>query len=68
MDDLLTRANTIEIRKIRNKIIALLSRGGFTIKQWVFNDEQIIKDLATSVLHTKLVFEIDRLLKTLSIS
>ena len=46
VDDLLTEANTIvEVREIRNEIIALLSRGGFTIRQWATNDERIIKDL-----------------------
>ncbi|KYN45073.1 hypothetical protein ALC56_00547 [Trachymyrmex septentrionalis] len=45
VDDLLTEANTIvEVREIRNEIIALLSRGGFTIRQWATNDERIIKD------------------------
>lgn len=51
VDDLLSGADSIsEARAIRNELTALLSRGGFTIRQWASNDEHIINDLATSAL------------------
>jgi len=68
VDDLLTGAETIEdARAIRDEIIALLSRGGFTIRQWASNDERIVKDLSTGALHANFVLEMDRSLKTLGI-
>jgi hypothetical protein len=69
VDDLLSGANSIEeARKIRDEVIALLSRGGFSIRQWAANDKRIIDDLATSVLHAKFTFDEDRSFKTLGIT
>jgi len=48
VDDLLTGAETIEeARSIRNEIIALLSCGGFAIRQWASNDKRIVDDRLT---------------------
>lgn len=69
VDDLLSGADSIiEARVIRNELIALLSRGGFTIRQWTSNDERIINDLATSALHANFIFDKNRSLKTLGIT
>jgi len=69
VDDLLTGANSVEqARVIRDEIIALLKRGGFTIRQWASNDERIIKDLTTSALHSSFILDVDRSLKTLGIT
>ena len=69
VDDLLSGADSIEeARKIRDEIIALLARGGFSIRQWAANDRRIIDDLATSVLHAKFTFDEDRSFKTLGIT
>lgn len=56
VDDLLTGANTIsEARAIRDDIIALLSRGGFHIRQWASNNESIITDLNPNAIHSNLI-------------
>ncbi|XP_039304898.1 uncharacterized protein LOC105203341 [Solenopsis invicta] len=69
VDDLLSGADSIEeARAIRDEIIALLARGGFSIRQWAANDERIVNDLATSVLHAKFTFNEDRSFKTLGIT
>ncbi|XP_039306760.1 uncharacterized protein LOC113004056 [Solenopsis invicta] len=69
VDDLLTGSETIkEARIIRDDIIALLARGGFTIRQWASNDERIIHDLESTALHENFTIRIDRDLKTLGIT
>ncbi|XP_011691571.1 PREDICTED: uncharacterized protein LOC105452295 [Wasmannia auropunctata] len=69
VDDLLTGAGTIEeARTIRNEIIALLAKGGFTIRQWASNDERIVNDLITSALHANFTLNVDRSLKTLGVT
>lgn len=51
VDDLLTGAETIdETRAVRDELIALLARGGFTIRQWASNEERIVSDLAPHAL------------------
>jgi len=67
-DDLLTGANSIDkARTSRNKMFALLSRGGFNIRQWALNNENIINDLETNALHAKFVFNEDRSSKALGV-
>lgn len=69
VDDLITGADTVnEARAIRNEIIELLSRGGFTIRQWASNERDVIKDLADSEIHANFTIRIDRSLKTLGIT
>jgi hypothetical protein len=68
VDDLLTGADSVEqARVIRDEIITLLEKGGFTIRQWASNNERIIEDLTTSALHSSFVLGIDRSLKTLGV-
>lgn len=69
VDDLLTGAESIgEIRAIRNEIIALLNRGGFSIRQWASNDKRVIIDLPNSALHTNYALKDDHSLKMLGLS
>ncbi|XP_011859379.1 PREDICTED: uncharacterized protein LOC105556878 [Vollenhovia emeryi] len=69
VDDLLTGADTIdETRAIRDELIALLVRGGFTIRQWASNDERVVKDLKLDELHASFALNTDRSLKTLGIA
>ncbi|XP_070529860.1 uncharacterized protein [Cardiocondyla obscurior] len=69
VDDLLSGADTVdEARAIRNEIIAVLSRGGFTIRQWASNDLHIISDLAIEAVHMNLILDNDRSLKTLGVT
>lgn len=69
MDDLLSGADTIdEARDIRDEIIALLARGGFTIRQWASNDERIIQDLTTNALHANFILDEDHTLKILGMT
>jgi hypothetical protein len=64
VDDLLTGAKTIdESRVIRDEVIALLSKGGFTIRQWASNDDRIVNDMPSGTLHANLVLNIDCSLK-----
>lgn len=69
VDDLLSGADTIaEARKIRKEITALLSRGGFSIRQWASNDTRVIQDLPNNILHACYSLGDDQSLKTLGIS
>lgn len=69
VDDLLTGANTInEARAIRDEVIALLSRGGFTIRQWASNNVHIINDLPSNALHANFALNVDRTLRTLGVT
>lgn len=69
VDDFMSGANTIaEAIAIRNELIMLLSRGGFIIRQWAFNDECIIDGLDSSVIHKNFIIDADRTLKTLDVS
>lgn len=69
VDDLLSGAKTInEARVIRDEIIALLKRGGFTIQQWASNDLRVINDLSDKAVHMNLTLDVDRSLKTLGVS
>lgn len=68
VDDLLTGAETIEeAHAIRKEIIALLSKDGFTIRQWASNDKRVINDLESKALHANFVLNGDHTLKTLGI-
>lgn len=65
VDDLLTGANSIdEVRSIRNEIISLLSRDGFSIRQWA---TRVIHDLSNNTLHAYYAFEKNRSMKILGI-
>lgn len=67
--DLLSAAETVdEIIALRNEVIALLAKGGFTIRQWASNNVRVINDLTTSVLHTNFTLDGDHSLKTLGIT
>lgn len=67
--DLLSGADSInEARAIQDELIALLARGGFSIRQWASNDERVINDLATMTLHANLIHDEDCSLKTLGIT
>lgn len=69
VDDLLTGAESInEARNLRDQIIALLAKGGFSIRQWASNDTQIIDDLDTSIQHTVFTFKSESSVKTLGIT
>jgi len=69
VDDLISGADSIdEVRAIRNDVIALLARGGFTIRKWASNEERVVGDLAADVLHAGFAFDGDRSLKTLGIT
>ncbi|XP_018393048.1 PREDICTED: uncharacterized protein LOC108772091 [Cyphomyrmex costatus] len=69
VDDLLTGANTIEdARTLRNEIIALLSRGGFNIRQWASNERQIIDDLDPEAINAGLTLDRNHPLKTLGLT
>ncbi|XP_011858514.1 PREDICTED: uncharacterized protein LOC105556056 [Vollenhovia emeryi] len=69
MDDLLTGADTIaDARAIRDETIALLERGGFSIRQWASNDTRVIDDLSSNALHANFVFNVDPAVKTLGIT
>ncbi|XP_070527735.1 uncharacterized protein [Cardiocondyla obscurior] len=69
VDDLLSGADTVdEARAIRDEIIALLSRGGFAIRQWASNDLHIISDLDIEAVHMNLILDNDRSLKTLGVT
>ncbi|XP_011874772.1 PREDICTED: uncharacterized protein LOC105565849, partial [Vollenhovia emeryi] len=66
VDDLLTGANSVkEVRYVRDEIIALLGRGGFSIRQWASNDTRIIQDLPNNTLHANYMLGEDQSLKTL---
>ncbi|XP_071576788.1 uncharacterized protein [Temnothorax nylanderi] len=69
VDNLISGAKTIEdARTIRDELIALLSLGGFPIKQWASNDERVVNDLPTNELHADFVLNLDRSLKTLGMT
>ncbi|XP_011881172.1 PREDICTED: uncharacterized protein LOC105569364, partial [Vollenhovia emeryi] len=69
VDNLSTGAETInEARAIRDEIIALLAKGGFLMRQWATNDERILNDLPTSMLHTDFTVNLDRSLRNLGIT
>ncbi|XP_077278038.1 uncharacterized protein LOC143906111 [Temnothorax americanus] len=69
VDDLLSGAGTVDkAQAIRDEVITLLARGGFSIRQWASNDERIISDLASNALHANFVLNTDRSLKTLGVS
>lgn len=54
----------IEVQAIRDEIITLPARSGFTIRSWASNDKRIISDLVISALHTNVVLNKDSSLKT----
>ncbi|XP_011689951.1 PREDICTED: uncharacterized protein LOC105451279 [Wasmannia auropunctata] len=69
VDDLLTGTNNVdEARRLRDEIIALLSRGGFNIRQWASNEKRIIEDLNPDAVNSNLVLDKTNTLKTLGIS
>ncbi|XP_014214634.1 uncharacterized protein LOC106643863 [Copidosoma floridanum] len=58
VDDLITGADTLgEIIQIRDEVIELLSRGGFTIRQWASNHEAALNNI------DKKFFDLDCLIK-----
>ncbi|XP_014214870.1 uncharacterized protein LOC106644039 [Copidosoma floridanum] len=58
VDDLITGADTLgEIIQIRDEVIELLSRGGFTIRQWASNHEAALNNI------DKEFFDLDCLIK-----
>ncbi|XP_019887192.2 uncharacterized protein LOC109610961 [Ooceraea biroi] len=69
VDDLLSGANSIDkARAIRDEVIALLARGGLTIRQWASNEERSISDLAAGALHASFRFDKTYSVKTLGIT
>ncbi|XP_018372395.1 PREDICTED: uncharacterized protein LOC108767167, partial [Trachymyrmex cornetzi] len=69
VDDLISGADSIdEVRAIRYEVIALLARGGFTIRQWASNEERVVSDLADDTLHAGFAFGEYRFLKTLGLT
>ena len=69
VDDLLTGAETIEEAIIiRDEIIKVLSKGGFNIRQWASNEQQILNDLPTGSLHANFAPNMNHSLKTLGIT
>ena len=65
--DLFTRTNIDKARALRDKIIALLSRSEFNIRQWASNDRRIIDDLNPDALNVN-VLDKNNSLKTLGTS
>ncbi|XP_014207298.1 uncharacterized protein LOC106638558 [Copidosoma floridanum] len=58
VDDLITGADTLgEIIQIRDDVIELLSRGGFTIRQWASNHEAALNNI------DKKFFDLDCLIR-----
>ncbi|XP_070515381.1 uncharacterized protein [Cardiocondyla obscurior] len=69
VDDLLTSADTIkEARDIKNEVIELFKKGGFTIRQWASNDLRVINDLSDEAIHKSLTLDDDKSLKTIGVS
>ncbi|XP_072763659.1 uncharacterized protein [Anoplolepis gracilipes] len=69
VDDLLTGANIIdEARAVRDDVTALLSRGGFHIRQWASNNAYVINDVEPDAINSNLMLDKESCLKTLGIS
>ncbi|XP_072757735.1 uncharacterized protein [Anoplolepis gracilipes] len=69
VDDLLTGANTIdEACAVRDDVTALLSRGGFHIRQWASNNACVINDVEPDTINSNLILDKESCLKTLGIS
>lgn len=48
IDDLLAGAETLdEALKLQGELIALLSKGGFTLKKWCSNEQELVKNVAS---------------------
>lgn len=69
VDDLITGTNSLEeASAIRAQIAALLKSGGFTLRKWTSNSEELLKGLPeSSVSDAMLELDKDRIAKTLGI-
>lgn len=68
VDDLITGGENVDkARAIRDKIIDLLARGGFTIRQWASNATDVVEDLPADKVHAIYTLLSDHSLKTLGI-
>jgi len=60
VDDLITGANSIEdALMIRNQTTALLKKGGFVLRQWASNSQEVLKDIKGPSI-TNAVRELDK--------
>lgn len=68
VDDLLTRANSLEeILKIRDETIELLKRGRFNIRQWASNHNHALDNINEKILGTDCVTDNSTVIKTLGL-
>ncbi|XP_076285433.1 uncharacterized protein LOC143218312 [Lasioglossum baleicum] len=68
VDDLLTGANSLEeVLIIRNEVIELLKRGGFTIRQWASNHNHALDSIGEKLLGTDYATDESPVIKTLGI-
>ncbi|XP_011705898.1 PREDICTED: uncharacterized protein LOC105461108, partial [Wasmannia auropunctata] len=69
MDDLITGAETIEeALTIRNEVSELLQKGGFILRKWASNHQDLLKDIADELLdNTALELDKDCAAKTLGV-
>lgn len=59
VDDLITGANSKEALIIRNQIAALLKLGGFTLRKWTSNNEDLLKGFSESSM-SNAILELDK--------
>jgi len=60
MDDLITGANSIdEARTIRDQVSALLAKGGFVLRKWTSNREELLRDLPGQITDNS-ILELDK--------
>jgi len=60
MDDLITGANSIdEARTIRDQVAALLARGGFVLRKWASNSEELLRDVPGRITDNS-ILELDK--------
>jgi len=60
MDDLLTGANSIdEARTIRDQVTALLLKGGFVLRKWASNSEELLRDIPGQIMENS-ILELDK--------
>ncbi|XP_076293042.1 uncharacterized protein LOC143215116 [Lasioglossum baleicum] len=66
--DLLTGANSLEeVLIVRNEVIELLKRGGFTIRQWASNHNHALDSISEKLLGTDYATDESPVIKTLGI-
>lgn len=69
VDDLSTGESTIKkALSIRNDLISLLKKGGFTLRKWRSNDQRLIKDLQNDTLVLHMSLNPNEIIKTLGLS